>query len=213
MADKDRYAGMLRKAGALWLHGGGSAPHALLTSGKHSNGYINMTKVVERPDLTKEFCEELAGRLNLDKTPDVVVGSAMGAITIAYQVAAIYGGETRAAYTEKIEGALKLKRFEVKAGERALVIEDTMTTGGTTVKTIQALLAAGADVLPVCGVLVNRSGADALSVPDAKSTYPITAVVSLDIETWDAAECPLCRAGSEALRPKENWPRLVGPAE
>jgi len=195
----------LKLLGALWIHEGGDAPHALLTSGRHSNGYVNMTKVVENPVAASDFCRALVNTLMLKGKPNVVVGSAMGAITISYQVAATFGGLTRAAYTEKVDGDLVLKRFDIDADEKVLVVEDTMTTGGTTVKTIQTLIAAGCDVLPVCGVLINRSGKTELEIPGEDEPYKIVEVARIDIESWDADKCPLCAAGSKALRPKENW--------
>ncbi|TET32097.1 MAG: orotate phosphoribosyltransferase [Planctomycetota bacterium] len=203
--NEDFFVEQLKSLGGLWIHGGGAAPHALLTSGRHSNGYVNMTKVIENPMAAGDFCRALINALTLKGKPDVVAGSAMGAITIAYQVAAVYGGRTRAVYTEKVGSEMVLKRFDIAAGEKVLVVEDTMTTGGTTVKTIQALKAAGCDVLPVCGVLVNRSGKSELDIPGEAEKYKIVEVIKLDIESWDADKCPLCSAGSKALRPKENW--------
>jgi len=207
---ENKFTELLKSLGALWLHRGGKAPHALLTSGMHSNGYVNMTKVVERPDAAAEFCKALVGKLALKNPPDLVIGSAMGAITIAYQVASLFGGKTRAAYTEKEDDGMALKRFEVARGEKALVVEDVMTSGGTTVKTIEALLKAGVQALPVCGVLVNRSGSDKLSAGGRE--FKIASVVSLEIAAWDSAACPLCKSGSEALRPKQHWAKLTNPS-
>ena len=199
----------LNRLGSLWIHDGNpKRPHALLTSGKHSDGFFNASLLVEQPVLLSSACLELisvmrskmiAGRVEDALPVGRVVGSALGAVTIAHEVARHL--KVKCGYTESVDGQMHPKRFDV-TGEQVLVVEDVMTTGGTTRKTVRALEAEGATVLPVIGCIVNRSGKSHL---DGR---PIVALVSRKLPIWAPEECPLCRAGSEALRPKANWAEL-----
>ena len=191
---------------ALWIHGGQlKRPHALLTSGLHSNGYVNGTLITQRPVLLLRILREpggLASQLPAERV-DWVIGSALGAITFAYAVAEQL--EARAGYTEKDGDAMKLARFELQDHERVLIVEDTLSTGGSTRKTIKAVESAAggkAVILPFILCLVNRSGRNDL---DGRA---IRSLIQPDIQMWKAEECPLCKAGSKALRPKENWKEL-----
>jgi orotate phosphoribosyltransferase len=166
--------------GAVWLHDGKpERPHAVLTSG-------------------------LKTQLPTQKI-DWVIGSALGAVTFAFAVGEALGA--RAGFTEKDADAMRLARFELKPGERVLVVEDVISTGGSTLKTIAGLKAASAEkaeLLPYVVCLVNRSGQKALE------GFEIRALLTLDIHTWKSEECPLCKAGSEAVRPKTHWKELTG---
>ncbi|MCI0343065.1 MAG: hypothetical protein L0216_18295, partial [Planctomycetales bacterium] len=136
-----------------------------------------------------------------------VFGSAFGAITLAHEVARALG--CRAGFTEPdpaAPGGLVLKRFSPAAGESALVVEDVVTTGGSSQKTIAVLEGAGVRVLARVFALVDRSGGGALA-PRA-----IVAAARVTPRNWKPEECPLCRQGSEAVRPKANWARLTGKA-
>ena len=135
---------------------------------------------------------------------DWVVGSALGAVTFAYAVALQTGA--RAGFTEKDGDAMKLARFEVKPGQQVLVVEDTISTGGSTLKTIEGLQRAGVAaeaILPYIVCLVNRSGTNTLAGRELR------ALLTLDIHTWKAEECPLCKQGSAAVRPKSHWAELT----
>ena len=101
---------------------------------------------------------------------------------------------------------MKLARFEIARGEKVLVVKDTISTGGSTLKTIEALQRAGAapgDILPSILCLVNRSGSDALA------GRRLCALITTNIHTWQPGDCPLCKAGSKAVRPKANWKELT----
>lgn len=194
---------------ALWIHNDNpKRPHALLTSGKHSSGFFNATKVIENPcvmqsactDLSRKILDQLTLRLRVEY-PQAVVGSAFGAITIAHECAKKMSAKM--AFTQKVDGGMALTRFSVEADESVLPVEDVMTTGNTTLKTIDALEKAGANVLPFVGVLVNRSGSNMLG--DRK----IISLIEHPMPTWEADDCPLCKKGSGALRPKEHWAELT----
>ena len=200
---------VFQEHGAIWMHDGRPArPHAILTSGLHSDGFVNCTFVTQHPALVRRMVVEgdgLSPLLPSQKT-DWVVGSAFGAITLAYAVAERLGA--RAGFTEKEGDGMKLARFEVAPGEKVLVVEDTISTGGSTLKTIAALVKAGAaesDILPIILCLVNRSGSGELSGRE------IRALITTNIHTWQAAACPLCRGGSRAVRPKTHWKELTAP--
>ncbi len=197
------------EVGALWIHDGNpKRPHALLTSGNHSNGFFNASKVITYPSMLEEACADIlhhhADDLPVRNEMAWVVGSAFGAITIAHTIALYYG--TKTAFTEPVmtdEGKqMQLKRFDIVAGDKVLVVEDVMTTGGTTRKTIAQLEEVGADVYPAIVVLVNRSGITEL---DGRK---IIALIDYPMPMWIPDECPLCEQDSEAIRPKGNWAAL-----
>ena len=129
-------------------------------------------------------------------------GSAFGAITIAFEFARQL--ECKAGFTEPVDGALALKRFQVAAGERIIVVEDTITTGGSTKITIAALEATGAVIAPEVYLLVDRTDGEVLA------PRRLHAAARIQVQAWDAADCPLCAEGSEAIRPKANWTQLTG---
>lgn len=197
-----------KRAGAVWLHDGtAQRPHALLTSGLHSDGFVNCTYVTQRPALVSRLLRDAQGLApKLPKTRiDWVIGSAFGAITFAHAVAERL--EARAGFTEKDGDAMALKRFELAPGETILVVEDVISTGGSTLKTLEGIRQAGGGkvtVLPQILCLVNRSGRADLD------GHAITPLLELKINTWDAAACPLCKLGSQAVRPKTHWKELVG---
>jgi orotate phosphoribosyltransferase len=198
------------QAGAIWIHSGfATQPHALLTSGLHSDGFVNCTYVTQRPALLRGILtahDGLQPHLPTGKDkPDWVIGSAMGAITFAYAVAEQVGA--RAAFTEKDGEAMKLTRFDLEPGAQILIVEDVLSTGGSTLKTIEGVRAATSDrvqFLPFILCLVNRSGSAELG------PYRVRALLEPEIHNWDAEECPLCRQGSKAVRPKAHWKELTG---
>lgn len=193
---------------AIWIHDGKpTRPHALLTSGLHSDGFVNCTYVTQHPRLLKRIVNEREALASKLPTGPVnwVIGSPMGAITLAHEIAERLG--CRAGFSEKDGEAMTLKRFELEPGAKVLVCEDVVSTGGSTRKTIEAIQAAGrgkAEILPVIIALVNRSGAADL---DGRK---IEAVVTPSIHTWKPEACPLCAKGSEAVRPKSHWKALTG---
>lgn len=190
-------------AGGLWKHDGNAArPHALLTSGLHSDGFVNGSLLIQYPQLLNKIVRDWAETiLNNGDAPDWVCGSAFGAITIAYEMASQLG--CRAAFTEPVDGTLTLKRFPIAEGDKVIVVEDVVTTGGSTQRTIAALEAAGAVVAPEIYILVDRSDGSVLA---PRRIFPATRV---DVNAWRPEECPLCADGSEAVRPKANWDRLT----
>ena len=199
---------LTKKLGCLWIHDGNlKRPHAELTSGNHSNGFFDASKIIVNPDVVEWVCKDL---LELCKNQGVdlskaqmVFGSAMGAVDLSFVVGKLLG--LLRGFTEpQPDKSMRLKRFSFKKDTRILLIEDVMTTGGTNRKTIEALENAGGIVLPQLLVVCNRSGMKDL---DGRE---VVALIDREMPMWTADECPLCKAGSEAIRPKGNWDKLTG---
>lgn len=213
----DGWISQYQQKGALWIHDGNpQRPHALLTSGKHSNGFFNSELVMEDSLLLDEACFDLVKLLEREGVTlndvDRVVGPAMGAITLAHDVSR-HIGRVRdrfclRAYTENEPAGnsfvMAFKKTKIRSGERVLPVEDVLTTGGSVNLTADAVELDGGVILPFVAVLVNRSG-----LSDA-SGKKIVALIDRQMPMWEPDDCPLCKEGSEAIRPKgaENWARL-----
>jgi orotate phosphoribosyltransferase len=179
---------LFKQSGAL-LEG-----HFLLTSGLHSGSYLQCALVLQHPQLAATLGAALAARLRtLADSPDFVIAPAMGGILVAHEVARAAG--VRGLFAERQEGVLRLRRgFQIQSGERAYVVEDVVTTGGSTRETMEVVTQAGGIVLAV-GSLIDRSGGRAdLGVPRA-------ALATLDIPVFPPDGCPLCKPGSQAVKP------------
>lgn len=161
--------------------------HFLLTSGRHSDRYMQCAQVLKHPDSTEVLARELAARFRDDRV-DLVVGPAMGGIIVAYEVARQLG--VPGIFCEREQGQMALRRgFRITPGQRVLVVEDVVTTGGSVREVMEVVRTAGAEVVGV-GVLVDRSGG---SVDFGVKTE---AVLVMDIASWAPEECPLCAAGA-----------------
>ena len=200
------------ECGALWVHSGNpQAPHALLASGKHSSGFFNASKVIERPLLLTQALQRLVSISGVGMQGITrVIGSERGAVEISFDTARhLLAFHSTTAKTE--DGRMELKRFELQKSDHILVVEDVLTTGGTTFKTIDGLMKAGEGLdisfHPKLLVLVNRSEMTHLKTP-AKD-LEVCGLIDIPMPIWSPEECPLCKAGSRALRPKENWDELV----
>lgn len=160
--------------------------HFRLSTGRHSDTYVQCARVLEQPRFASSLGEALAARFH-DQV-DVVVSPALGGILIGYAVGHALG--CRFAFTERVEGAMTLRRGQrVAPGERAVVIEDVVTTGGSAAEVAALLEAAGATVVGV-GALVDRS--------ERPPPFLLEALLRVEAPTWDGGSCPLCAAG-EAL--------------
>jgi len=179
---KDDLAGLLRKYGVL-LEG-----HFLLASGRHSDRYFEKFRILEHPELCEEFAKRIA-REYRDRGVTVVCGPTTGGVIIAYEVARQLGA--RCIIAEPAEQGRKIGRgFAVSAADRVLVVDDVMTTGGSVVDTLAALTGFPGEVLGVA-VFIDRSGGR------HRVDRPVRGIYSQEFETWDPAECPLCRQGVE----------------
>lgn len=188
----DRVRRLLVEVGAL------RQGHFLLTSGRHSDRFFLLARLFERPRAGGAVATALAwsvGEAGLGQV-GAVVGPAVGGVILAYDVARALGA--RALYAEKEEdGSMRLRRgFRLDAGERVLVVEDALTTGGSVAKARSAVLAQGAMVVGVAAVV--RRGNHALAFDDT-----VVSLVEDDALDWTAQACPLCRAGVDLTRPKQ----------
>lgn len=168
--------------------------HFRLTSGLHSGEYLQSALVLQHPDLAQRLGRELADRMPKGKVPETVVSPALGGLIIGHEVARALAA--RFLFTERdSSGKMVLRRgFAVRPGEVAVVIEDVVTTGGSTREVIELLQAAGVQVVGA-GSIVDRSGGRAdLGVPRV-------ALATLDPVTWQPEECPLCKQGLPVEKP------------
>lgn len=166
--------------------------HFVLSSGLHSDRYVQCALVLQDPEAAEQLCAELAAKLkHLGAT--AVAAPALGGVIVSYEVARALS--VRSLFTERQDGAMTLRRgFSFTPGEPTLVVEDVVTTGGSTRETIVAVEQAGAKVVGV-GSLIDRSGGK------VDLGIPRSALVTLDVKTYKPADCPLCKAGSPATKP------------
>lgn len=170
--------------------------HFRLTSGLHSPEYLQCALVLSHPRHAERLGRELAAKLQAAECGQVatVVAPALGGLIIGHEVARALG--TRFLFTERDgEGRMTLRRgFSVEPGERCVVIEDVITTGGSTKEVVALLVAAGAEVLAAASV-IDRSGGHA-SVGVTR-----TALVEMSVTSWNETECPLCAEGLPVVKP------------
>jgi orotate phosphoribosyltransferase len=170
--------------------------HFLLTSGLHSNQYLQCARVLMDPVLASRLGGELAQRLEAlleNERPAAVVAPALGGVIVSHEVARGLG--CRALFTERQDGAMTLRRgFSIEAGEAVVVVEDVITTGGSTREVMDAVRSRGGRVL-AAGSLVDRSdGAVELGVPRAS-------LLTLAALTYSPHACPLCAQGGRPEKP------------
>jgi len=166
--------------------------HFLLTSGKHSAQYMQCAQVLQYPDRAATLAEGLALQFR-DMGVQTVIGPATGGILVAHEVARALG--VRSLFTERENGVMRLRRgFTLSPGERVLVVEDVITTGGSVREVLAVVQEFGATALGV-GVLVDRTG--------GKVDFGLTqcSIIQLNIQAFEAKECPLCAQGIPAIKP------------
>ncbi len=207
-----------RKKKALWIHDGNmKRPHALLTSGKHSNGFFNSRPVIYDEPLLREAASDLIDLYRMDtngfsiSVVDRIIGPQTGATHLAGFMSChgkSLGWSTDWASPAKDgEGRNKKMVFNnyehsMLRGETVLLCEDVITTGESIQLTAKAVIEAGGMILPYVLALVNRSGLKEIG------GRKIISLIDHHMPTWEPNECPLCKEGSEALRPKDNWKLL-----
>ena len=159
--------------------------HFLLTSGLHSPTYVEKFNVLQHPEYTEALCREIAAQF-ADKNIQTVVGPMTGGILLAHEVGKALG--TRAIFTERVDGRMAFRRgFSLQKGERVLVVEDIVTTGGSVKEVIDVVKSEGAVPVGV-GLLVDRSGGKA-DIGDV----PHKALLNLEVKTYKPEDCPLCK--------------------
>lgn len=200
-----RTEALFRRSGAL------RDGHFLLKSGRHSDAYLEKFAVLSDPAATSELCGFWAGQhRGPDDRPtvDLVAGPTTGGVILAFETGRQLG--TRAIFAEEVKGAgdgparREFRRgFRVEPGERVLLVDDILTTGGSLLAMIPAVEAAGGEIVG-CAVMVDRSGGlSSLASPATGRRYSLNALWILDLPTYEPgpATCPRCAAGEAVYAP------------
>ena len=181
MMTQEEVRALLVKTGAI-MDG-----HFLLTSGLHSPHYVEKFNVLQHPAYTAQLCAAMAEKFK-DAQIETVVGPVTGGILLAHETGKSLG--TRAIFTERVDGKMTFRRgFSLREGERVLIVEDIVTTGGSIKEVIEVVKAAGAVPVAV-SMLVDRSGGKANF-----GDVPHTALLTMEVETYTPETCPLCAKG------------------
>jgi orotate phosphoribosyltransferase len=182
----DQVIEAFKKSGAL-LEG-----HFKLTSGLHSSLYLQCALVLQFPEKAEAFARAIADQYE-GKQIELVASPAIGGLIIGHEVARALGA--RFIWTERQDGEMTLRRgFSVVPGEKTLVVEDVITTGGSTRETIEALRRAGAAVVGAASIIDRSAGSADLGVP-------LTTLASLKVLSVEASECDACKLGEPVVKP------------
>ena len=183
---RDELLDLYRRSGAL-LEG-----HFRLTSGLHSPGYLQCALVLQHPQQAEALGRAIAGRVQ-DLRPTVVLSPALGGVVIGQEVGRALG--VRAIFCERQDGRLALRRgFTLGSADRVLVVEDVMTTGGSTRETIEVATAAGGHVVGTASI-VNRGGGA------IRFDVPYVSLLEIALPTYEPEACPLCAQGLPVVKP------------
>src|SRR5829696_8326737 len=205
-----RTEALFRRSGAL------REGHFVLKSGRHSDAYLEKFQVLQDPDATSELCSFWVGtHVRKDGTADVdlVAGPTTGGIILAFETGRQLG--TRAIFAEEVAGEDGPRRafrrgFRISPGEKVLLVDDILTTGGSLLAMIPAVEAQGGEIAE-CLVLVDRSGGpQTLTSPRTGRVYPLRALWALDLPTYEAGvDCPRCATGEPAVTPGSSGTGLA----
>jgi orotate phosphoribosyltransferase len=166
--------------------------HFQLSSGLHSTVYLQCALVLQFPEKAEAFGRAIAEKF-AGQGIQLVASPAIGGIVIGHEVARALGA--RFVWTEREAGQMTLRRgFSVAPGEKTLVVEDVVTTGGSTRDTIEALTKAGADVVAAASIIDRSAGSADVGVP-------LTALASLKVLSVEAAVCDACKLGEPVVKP------------
>ena len=180
---KERALEILKEAGVL-LEG-----HFLLTSGRHSGRYLQCARIFRNTRYSEELCAALAAHFKDDRV-DIVIGPALGAVQMAYEVSRALGCENF--FAEREDGSMTLRRgFAIEPEQRVLVVEDVVTTGGSVREVLEIVRQAGGEIVGV-GSIVDRTGGR------IDFGVPFHSVISMEVESYEPSACPLCKAGAPA---------------
>lgn len=164
--------------------------HFLLSSGKHSGGYIQCAKLLQYPDIGEEAISYLIEELK-DLEFDTVVGPAMGGIIAAYELGRQMGKKT--IFSERQDGEMTFRRgFRIEPDEKYLIVEDVVTTGKSAKEVQKVIEDLGGEVVGIASI-IDRSGGD--------GTEDLYSGVKLEIEAYTPEECPLCKEGVPLIQP------------
>ncbi len=166
--------------------------HFRLSSGLHSEKYLQCALVLQHPEVAEKLARALAAKFSKEKI-DLVMGPALGGITLAYEIARAIG--VRGIFTERQEGKMTMRRgFSIGKGEKALVVEDVVTTGGSTKEVIDVVKSSGAFVVGVGSIIDRSAGRIDFGV---KFEF----LAKIEIETFEEKNCPLCKKSIPVTKP------------
>jgi orotate phosphoribosyltransferase len=166
--------------------------HFKLTSGLHSATYFQCAKVLQYPWHAETLCREIAEHFK-NTNIETVVSPAVGGIVFGQEIARLLG--VRAIFAERVERQMSLRRgFDISPGERILLAEDVTTTGGSVKEVMSLAQERGAEIAAVTSV-VDRSGGQ------AQFGVPYFSLFQMDVTNYDPENCPMCKAGSQAVKP------------
>ena len=181
--------------------------HFILSSGNHSNRYLQSAKVLEEPQRATLLAEALAKMIRESGIKiDTVCAPALGGILAGYELARALG--VRSIFVERKEGAMELRRgFEVAKGEKILICEDIITTGGSAMEASTIIEELGADVVAFASLanrgFCRREGTDITPKAECKlpTDRPLFALDDFSFKMYTPDECPMCKEGSKAIKP------------
>ena len=181
--------------------------HFLLASGNHSARYLQSAKVLEYPQKASELTDALASMIkNAGVTVDTVCAPALGGVLAGYELARSLG--VRSIFVEKKEGGMELRRgFEIEPGEKVIICEDIITTGGSALKAAQAIEALEGEVVAFASLanrgFCKRVGGENEAKPECKlpKDIPLFSLADFTFEMYTPDECPMCKEGSVAVKP------------
>jgi orotate phosphoribosyltransferase len=166
--------------------------HFVLSSGLHSPGYLQCALALQRASDAADFGNMIADRFRGTEIT-TVASPAIGGLIIGYAVAQSLGG--RFIWTERREGVMTLRRgFTLKPGEKILVVEDVITTGGSTRECVEALKENGGEVVAAASVIDRSNGTADVGIP-------LVSLLKIDVPTYRAEECPMCARGEATNKP------------
>ena len=181
--------------------------HFLLSSGKHSRYYLQSAKVLEDPKVAEQLAVELAKMIQASNLEiDTICSPALGGVLAGYELARALG--KRFIFAERVNGEMVTRRgFEIKEGEKILICEDIITTGGSALEAANAAQAMGAIIVGYAGLanrgFCKRVGSNLDSKPTCKlpNDAPFFALADFEFDIYEPSECPLCKEGSTAYKP------------
>ena len=182
--------------------------HFLLSSGNHSEFYLQSAKVLENPELAERLADELAAIIEKAGVEfDSVCSPALGGILAGYELAR--AAKKRFIFTERVDRVMSLRRgFEVHKGERFIVCEDIITTGGSALESARLIENLSGEVVGFAALanrgfckVANLAGSSAKGGAKLPADKPFFALGNFEFEIYEPATCPLCAAGSKAIKP------------
>jgi len=190
---RDELLDLFRRTGAL-LDG-----HFRLSSGLHSAGYLQCALVLQHPAHAEALGRALADHVR-ELRPTVVLSPALGGVIIGHEVGRALG--VRAIFAERQDGELTLRRgFMLAEADRVLLVEDVLTTGGSTRETMQVATAAGGRVVGAASIVDRSGGKKKMSGGGATLGVPFASLLDIDLPTYEPDQCPLCAKGLPVTKP------------